>query len=62
MKRHLLSHRSGIVDEQYLAETSDPSAVRGHRVTVGKDEIEETAGTLLELGDWLISNLPTRTG
>lgn len=57
MKRHLLSHRAGVVDDQYLSETADPSARRGHRVVIGQAEVEATASALIQLGEWLVSKL-----
>lgn len=62
MKRHLLSHRSGVVDEQYLEETADPDARLGHRVTISKEEIQQTLTTVAELGDWLAAQIAAKAG
>jgi hypothetical protein len=39
MKRHLISHRSGIVDKKYIAETNDHSNIVGRRIIVNSDEV-----------------------
>jgi hypothetical protein len=38
-KRHLIAHRLGVVDSKYLAETNDPTAVLGKRISFTTDEI-----------------------
>jgi hypothetical protein len=58
MKRHILAHRSGVVDEQYIAETSDLSAVAGRRVPLQDTEVRELAKLLLALGRALVGDLP----
>lgn len=62
MKRHLLSHRSGVVDDQYLAEASDPNAIRGHRVAIQQEEVEQTLTTVAQLGDWLVAQIAVKAG
>ncbi|GAB4558808.1 MAG: hypothetical protein Tsb0020_04050 [Haliangiales bacterium] len=42
-KRHLLAHRMGVVDEDYLRQTADPEARKGRRVTISASEVEATA-------------------
>jgi hypothetical protein len=42
-KRHLLAHRMGVVDDDYLRQAGDTSAREGQRVTVASSEVEETA-------------------
>ncbi|MGH7476038.1 MAG: hypothetical protein ACRELD_07095 [Longimicrobiales bacterium] len=38
-KRHLLAHRAGVVDAQYLAITRDPEAELGRKISLGASEI-----------------------
>jgi hypothetical protein len=59
MKRHVLSHRSGVVDAQYIAETSDSSAIIGRRVPLRAVEVRDLAGLLRPLGHSLVATLPT---
>lgn len=45
-KRHVLSHRMGVIDEDYIKKTADPGAVVGRKVSVTPDEIIEGTRTL----------------
>lgn len=58
MKRHVLAHRSGVVDAQYIAETSDLPAITGRRVPLQESEVIELADLLRHLGQALIGILP----
>jgi len=58
MKRHVLAHRSGVVDAQYVDETSDPSAITGRRVPLQESEVRELAELLRSLGRSLVGILP----
>lgn len=40
-KRHLLAHKMGVVDEEYVRKASDPQAVVGRRVSVGMNEVRD---------------------
>ena len=42
-KRHLLAHRMGVVDDDYLKKTSDRTVQEGRRITVLASEVDETA-------------------
>ena len=50
MKRHVVAHRSGVVDAQYLGETSDSNAVVGRRVPLEEQEVRALAELLRSLG------------
>ena len=56
-KRHLIAHRFGVVDQDYMDKTSDFGAVVGRKVTVDVDEVERLAQTVNTLapraGAWL---------
>lgn len=58
MKRHVLAHRSGVVDARYLAETSDTSAIVGRRVPVDAAEVNEFALCTKRIAQCLIASLP----
>lgn len=62
MKRHLLAHRAGVVDDHYLAEANDPEAVKGRRVAIDASEVEEASAALVSLGEWLTFNAPAASG
>lgn len=38
-KRHLLAHKMGVVDEEYVLKTSDPAALVGRKITLAIDEV-----------------------
>lgn len=52
-KRHVLSHKMGVVDEGYIRKSSDPHAVIGRKVSVGADEVRELVRIIGELGRYL---------
>lgn len=49
-KRHLLAHKMGVVDEEYLAATNDTSAAIGRKITVQADEVRALSSSLEKLG------------
>jgi uncharacterized protein (UPF0212 family) len=57
-KRHLLAHRSGIIDSKYTQEAGDPTAIIGRRIEVRADEVNDAARTIGELGAALVRLLP----
>ena len=56
-KRHLLEHKSGVVDEEYLARTSDPMARLGRKVTLTATEVGELISIVRQLGEYIFSEL-----
>lgn len=52
-KRHVVAHRMGVVDEAYLAATSDPDAVVGRKVPVVAAEVERLIAILRKLSTYL---------
>jgi hypothetical protein len=58
MKRHLIAHRAGVVDQQYLDETGESSTFLGRRVHVTREEVEHLAEIVEVLGRGLLSLLP----
>ena len=55
-KRHLLAHKMGVIDEDYVQKANDPGAIVGRKVRVTADEVGaamtiiETLGKTLYLG------------
>jgi len=45
-KRHLLAHSMGIVDDRYLAAAHDPQAVKGRKISIGKQEVQQLIESL----------------
>lgn len=56
-KRHLLAHRMGVVDADYLRQTGDKTAQEGRRVVVLASEVEETAAGVRVWAEALTAHL-----
>lgn len=61
-KRHLLAHRSGIIDEKYVESSGDSGAIPGRRVIVTPAEVTEVAEILSGLGETMSRLLPHPPG
>ncbi len=59
-KRHVFAHAMGVVDQDYLNKTGDPSVALGLKLTVTAQEVGQLVGWLRNLGVFLVSNLPQR--
>lgn len=57
-KRHLLAHRSGIIDEKYKKSSGDVAAIVGHRIAIAPTEVAAVAATVGALGATLVRLLP----
>ena len=49
-KRHLLAHRMGVVDEDYVKKANDRSAIPGRKVAISRDEVTATISIIETLG------------
>ncbi len=49
-KRHVLEHKSGVVDEEYKAKTEDPKAIAGRKVSLSKNEVRCLIDVVRSLG------------
>jgi hypothetical protein len=58
-KRHLCSHKLGIIDQEYITNTSDPSAVIGHKISIAPKEVSETIAIVRKIAQHLSGSLPT---
>jgi hypothetical protein len=56
-KRHLLAHNMGVVDQTYLAKTSDTTAKEGRKVQITGAEVKRLAQNLKLLGQKLLRSL-----
>ena len=45
-KRHLIAHKMGVVDQEYVSRTGDRAVIVGRRVAIDADEIQRLAGLL----------------
>lgn len=56
-KRHLLAHKMGVVDEEYVETTKDPAAVVGRKVSITSEEVVGLIRVLKVLGFHLVNQL-----
>jgi hypothetical protein len=56
-KRHLLAHRMGVVDEEYIKKACDPSAVVGRKVALTAGEVSFLIGVVEKLGKRLFDGV-----
>ena len=49
-KRHLLAHKMGVIDGDYLAATADSAAVLGRKISITGSEVRELVACLQALG------------
>ena len=56
-KRHLLAHKLGVVDDDYVKSANDPDAVVGHRISIASDEVTRLAIILRQMGIALVKQL-----
>jgi hypothetical protein len=56
-KRHLLAHRMGVVDADYLRQTGDTATQEGRRITVLASEVEATAAGVRAWAEALTAHL-----
>lgn len=56
-KRHLLAHKMGVIDQEYVDATKDISAIIGRKVPIGAGEILEVVSTLKLIGQYLFESL-----
>jgi len=56
-KRHLLAHRMGVVDEEYLKKSGDTRATIGRKVTIEPHHVRDMVQLIARLGQWLNDEL-----
>ncbi len=56
-KRHLISHKMGVIDEEYIAKTNDKSAINGRKITITASEVKELASLLMNVSGALSQNI-----
>lgn len=57
-KRHLLAHKMGVVDQQYVNQTGDTSIAVGRKIIIDPNEVRELLTLVRKLGKTLVNNLP----
>jgi hypothetical protein len=56
-KRHLLAHKMGVVDDDYLSATGDSPSLLGRKVSIAAEEVRELVARLQSLGAELFRSL-----
>jgi hypothetical protein len=58
LKRHVIAHHAGVVDDQYLIQSGDHTAIVGRRIPLEQSEIYHLVAVLREFGKTLLALLP----
>jgi len=48
-RRHLVAHKTGVVDQDYITKTGDPRAVVGRKIGIAADEVRHLARVISKL-------------
>jgi hypothetical protein len=56
-KRHLLAHRMGVIDDDYIQKANDPGAILGRRIALIQEEVEAAIMIVAALGRRLFSGV-----
>lgn len=56
-KRHLLSHKMGVIDEEYVQKATDPGAIVGRRIQVVREEVKSSVALIDKLGRRLFAGV-----
>lgn len=56
-KRHLLAHRMGVMDDDYVQKANDPRAIAGRKVTISRDEVSAAISIVEALGRKLFEHI-----
>jgi len=56
-KRHLIAHKMGVIDQDYITKTGDTQAVIGRKIGIGAEEVRELLQIISKLAQGLASDL-----
>jgi hypothetical protein len=59
MRRHLIAHRAGVVDQNYIDRSTDRAAVLGRRIRIEQSEVRRLAAGVRSLGHHLVAQMQT---
>jgi len=57
-KRHLLAHKMGVIDKEYLEKSQDTEAVIRRKIRLNNDEIIRLIGIIQKISNFMVDNLP----
>lgn len=60
-KRHLLAHKMGVVDADYIQKANDPNAVLGRKIVVSREEVIWSIGMIESLGRRLFDGILSKS-
>lgn len=60
-KRHVVAHKMGVVDQDYLAKTSDPNATVGRKIAITADDVRSTVAAARKIAREFSSCISTTT-
>ena len=56
-KRHILAHRMGVIDEDYLQKANDAGAILGRRIALSQVEVETSISIVESMGRRLFTGV-----
>jgi hypothetical protein len=56
-KRHLLAHKMGVIDDEYVQKANDLNAVAGRKIVVSRNEVETSLTLVRKMGNRLYEGL-----
>jgi hypothetical protein len=56
-KRHLLAHKMGVIDEDYVHKSKDPGAIVGRKIRVRPEEVTSSIALVEALGRRLFAGI-----
>jgi len=57
-KRHLVSHKMGIVDQEYIDKSHDIDAKVGRKISIASEEVERLIRIILKQANYIVNTLP----
>ena len=56
-KRHVVAHRMGVTDQEYVNKTNDPDAVIGRKIAIAEEDVRSTVAVVQKIACGLFSDL-----
>lgn len=56
-KRHLIAHKMGVVDQEYITKTNDPDAMLGRKVAVAETDVQATISAVRKIAQGLANDI-----
>ena len=61
-KRHLLAHRMGVIDDEYVRKTQDPGAIVGRKISLNRNEVTTAISIVEALGSRIYAGVSPTLG